>query len=75
MLKLPMAAGRTDNITDDGVFRVVMLFKGLKMTFDNAEQIVDILLDNQQFQGEPCFVIATIAKTFDQFCLLKPERA
>lgn len=74
MLKLPMAAGSIHKVTDDGVVRVAMLFRGLRLTFDDAEKILDILLENTQSKTENNVVIATIAKAFDQFGLLKPER-
>ncbi|RFU28952.1 hypothetical protein B7463_g7395, partial [Scytalidium lignicola] len=74
MLKLPTAAASVNKATDDGVFRVAMLFRGLRLTFDDAEEILDILFNNNQSQTQNSFVIATIAKAFDQFGLLKPER-
>ncbi|KAH8802603.1 heterokaryon incompatibility protein-domain-containing protein [Xylogone sp. PMI_703] len=74
MVKLPMAAGVVNKVTDDGVVRVAMLFRGLKLTFDDAEEILDILFSNNQSRPQNRFVVATIAKAFDQFGLLKPER-
>ncbi|APA09894.1 hypothetical protein SS1G_05862 [Sclerotinia sclerotiorum 1980 UF-70] len=74
MLKLPTVAGSVDKVTDIGVFRVAMLFRGLRLTFDDAESILDILLDNNQSNARNISVIATIAKSFDSFGFLKPER-
>ena len=74
MLKLPRVMGSGSKVTDDGVWRIPKLFRGLRLTFDHAEEIVDVLFDNNQYKTQNSIVIATIAKAFDQFGLLKPER-
>ncbi|KAG0651363.1 Heterokaryon incompatibility protein [Hyphodiscus hymeniophilus] len=74
ILKLPRATGRGNEITDDGMWRVPKLFRGLRLTFDHAEEILDVLFDSNQYQTQNSIAIATIAKAFDQFGLLKPER-
>lgn len=74
MSKLPRGTGRGNGVTDDGVWRVPKLFRGLRLTCAQAEEILDILLDNKQYRTQDSIVIATIAKAFDQFGLLKPER-
>jgi len=74
MLKLPQATGRGSEVTDDGLWRVPKLFRGLRLTFDHAEEILDVLFDNNQYKTQNSMVIATIAKAFDQFGLIKPER-
>ncbi|KUJ07615.1 HET-domain-containing protein [Mollisia scopiformis] len=74
MLKLPRVTGNNSKVTDDGVWRVPKLFRGLRLTFDHAEEILDILFDNSQYKTQNNTVIATIFKGFDHFGLLKPER-
>ena len=74
MLKLPRATRSGSEVTDDGVWRVPKLFRGLRLTFDHAEETLDVLFDNNQYKTQSSIVIATIAKAFDQFGLLKPER-
>ncbi|KAH7324031.1 hypothetical protein BKA65DRAFT_555696 [Rhexocercosporidium sp. MPI-PUGE-AT-0058] len=74
MLKLPLATGSASKVIDEGMWRVPKLFRGLRLTFDHAEEILDILLDSNQYKTQNSIVIATIAKAFDQFGLLKPER-
>ena len=74
MLKLPQATGSGSEVTEDGMWRVPKLFRGLRLTFDHAEEILDVLFDNNQYKTQKGIVIATIAKAFDQFGLLKPER-
>lgn len=74
MLKLPTAAGSANKVTDKGLSCVAMLFRGLRLTFDNAEEILDIVFDNDQPKAQGSIVIATIAKAFDKYGLLKPER-
>ncbi|EPE36392.1 hypothetical protein GLAREA_05730 [Glarea lozoyensis ATCC 20868] len=71
--KLAKASRNANKVTDEGVCLVVMLFRGLNLTCDNAEEVVDILLDNKLVNNNT-FVIATIATAFDQFGFLKPER-
>lgn len=56
------------------MWRVPKLFRCLRLTFDHAEEILDVLFDNNQYKTQNSTVIATIAKAFDQFGLLKPER-
>jgi hypothetical protein len=74
ILKLPRATGSSNMVTDYGMWRVPKLFRGLRLTFDHAEEILDVLFDNNQYKRQNSTVIATIAKAFDQFGLLKPER-
>ena len=74
MLKLPQATGSGSKVTDDCMWRVPKLFRGLSLTFDHAEEILDVLFDNDRYKTQNSIVIATIAKAFDQFGLLKPER-
>ncbi|PQE13235.1 heterokaryon incompatibility -domain-containing protein [Rutstroemia sp. NJR-2017a BBW] len=59
---------------EDAVAKVPKLFRGLRLTFDHAEEILDVLFDNNQYKTQNSIVIATIAKAFDLFGLLKPER-
>ncbi|KAM3065053.1 hypothetical protein ACMFMG_006183 [Clarireedia jacksonii] len=74
MLKLSPAKGSSSKVTDEGVWRVPKLFRGLRLTFDHAEEILDVLFDDNQYTTQNSIVIATIAKAFDLFGLLKPER-
>ncbi|KAK8215262.1 hypothetical protein M8818_001883 [Zalaria obscura] len=74
MSRLPTATKNVNKVTDDGAIRVAQLFEGLRFTFDNAEEILDIMSDNNQSNPQSRIVIATIAKAFDQFGFLKPER-
>ncbi|PQE03041.1 heterokaryon incompatibility protein [Rutstroemia sp. NJR-2017a BVV2] len=74
MLKLPSATKNSSKVTDEGVWRVPKLFRGLRLTFDHAEEILDTLFDDNQYKTQNSIVIATIAKAFDLFGLLKPER-
>ena len=72
LLKLPRATRSGSQVTDDGIWRIPKLFRGLKLTFDDAEEILDVLSD--QYNKQNSNVIAAIAKAFDKFGLLKPEK-
>jgi hypothetical protein len=59
MLKLPPATGSGSKVTDDRMWCVPKFF------CDHAEEILDVLFDNNQYKTRNSIVIATIAKAFN----------
>jgi hypothetical protein len=54
LLKLPSAKGTSSKVDDESVWRVPKLFRGLRLTFDHAEEILDVLFEPVQNTKQHC---------------------